>query len=147
MNFKHSKNIQPSVDGMQKIFAICWSNNLMRLAVALADRSICLYDEKGERKERFQTKAATKLNKAYVVRDMAFSPDSTKLAIAQSDNIIFIYKLGNVWGDKKSICNKFQQNSPVTCIVWPKDRPSDIYFGLAEGKVNIIIKLRLKLAS
>jgi hypothetical protein len=26
----------------------------------------------------------------------------------------------------------------VTCLVWPKDRHSDIYFGLAEGKVRII---------
>jgi len=41
------------------------------------------------------------------VRAIAFSPDSQKLAIAQSDNIVFIYKLGSEWGDKKSICNKF----------------------------------------
>jgi intraflagellar transport protein 172 len=41
------------------------------------------------------------------VRAIAFSPDSQKLAIAQSDNIVFIYKLGPEWGDKKSICNKF----------------------------------------
>jgi intraflagellar transport protein 172 len=38
---------------------------------------------------------------------MAFSPDSQKLAIAQSDNIVFVYKLGSDWGEKKSICNKF----------------------------------------
>ena len=43
---------------------------------------------------------------------MAFSPDSSRLAIAQSDNIVFVYKLGLEWGDKKSICNKFLQ---VTC--------------------------------
>jgi intraflagellar transport protein 172 len=50
---------------------------------------------------------------------MAFSPDSTKLAIAQSDNIVFVYKLGLDWGDKKSICNKFAQSSPITCLIWP----------------------------
>ena len=33
----------------------------------------------------------------YVVRGMAFSPDSTKLAVAQSDNIVFVYKLGSEW--------------------------------------------------
>jgi len=27
--------------------------------------------------------------------------------VAQSDNIVFIYKLGVEWGEKKSICNKF----------------------------------------
>eukprot|EP00955_Chlamydomonas_euryale_P116454 366417-Chlamydomonas_euryale.AAC.22 len=29
---------------------------------------------------------------SYVVRGMAFSPDSSKLAIAQSDNIVFVYR-------------------------------------------------------
>ena len=33
----------------------------------------------------------------YVVRGMAFSPDSTKLAVAQSDKIVYIYKLGLDW--------------------------------------------------
>jgi len=32
---------------------------------------------------------------------MAFSPDSGKLAVAQSDNIVFVYKLGVDWHDKK----------------------------------------------
>lgn len=141
MNFKPTKNIHPSADAMSKIYSITWSSNLMRLAVAFSDRSIWLFDENGEKREKFSTKAGSKSNKSYVVRDTAFSPDSTKLAVAQSDNIVFIYKLGNTWGEKKSICNKFAQNSPVTCLVWPKDRHSDIYFGLAEGKVMNIINL------
>ena len=33
-------------------------------------------------------------SKLYIVIGMVFSPDSTKLAIGQSDDIIFIYKLG-----------------------------------------------------
>lgn len=37
------------------------------------------------------------LAQTYVVRGMSFSPDSAKLAIAQSDNIVFIYKLGLEW--------------------------------------------------
>ena len=67
---------------------------------------------------------------------MAFSPDNQKLAIAQSDNIVFIYKLGLEWGEKKSICNKFAQNSAVTCMVWPYERHNDLIIGLAEGKVK-----------
>ena len=47
---------------------------------------------------------------------MAFSPDGAKLAVAQSDNIIFVYKLGSGWGEKKSICNKFLQASPPTAV-------------------------------
>ena len=61
----------------------------------------------------FSTKPAEKGSKNYTVVAMAFSPDSTKLAIAQSDNIVFIYKLGLEWGDKKSICNKFHQQASV----------------------------------
>lgn len=68
---------------------------------------------------------------------MAFSPDSLKLAIAQSDNIVFVYKLGATWGDRKSICNKFPQSSAVTCLTWPNGRAHDLVFGLAEGKVKV----------
>lgn len=68
---------------------------------------------------------------------MAFSPQSDKLAIAQTDNMVFVYKIGSDWGDKKSICNKFQHSSPITSLVWPSSRPNDIVYGLAEGKVKI----------
>ena len=47
--------------------------------------------------------------KSYTVKAMAFSPCSTKLALGQSDNIIYVYKIGDDWGDKKVICNKFIQ--------------------------------------
>ena len=68
---------------------------------------------------------------------MAFSPDGTKLAIAQSDNIVFVYKLGSEWGDRKSICNKFPQSSATTCVCWPSSRPYECVFGVAEGKVKV----------
>ena len=68
---------------------------------------------------------------------MEFSPDAQKIAIAQSDNIVFIYKLGLEWKDKKSICNKFPVSSSVTCLTWPKDRHGEIVFGLSEGKVRV----------
>ncbi len=34
------------------------------------------------------------------------------LAVAQTDDIVFIYRLGATWGDKKTICNKFWQQNP-----------------------------------
>ena len=68
---------------------------------------------------------------------MAFSPQSDKLAIAQSDNMVFVYKLGTEWGEKKSICNKFQHSSSISCMVWPTKRPNELVYGLAEGKVKI----------
>ena len=54
---------------------------------------VYLFDENGDRKDKFKTKASDASgSSAYIVRQMAFSPDSTKLAIAQSDNIVFIYR-------------------------------------------------------
>lgn len=141
MDFKHLRNLQESIDGMKKIFAISWSPNLLRLAVAHVDERrsvrITLYEENGNKKEMFQTKAANKNSKSYVVKDIAFSPDSTKLAVSQSDCIIFVYNLGHNWGDKKTICNKFEQNRPVTSMVWPNKKQNEIYFGTADGKVKV----------
>lgn len=68
---------------------------------------------------------------------MAFSPDSSRLAIAQSDSIVFVYKLGLDWGDKKSICNKFPASAPVTALEWPAAHPNEVLFGCADGKVRV----------
>ena len=48
---------------------------------------------------------------------------STKLAVGQTDNIVFVYKVGEDWGEKKVICNKFVQTSAVTCLCWPVQGP------------------------
>ena len=137
MQIKYWKNLQSPIDGMQKISAMCYSPDSRKLAVATADRVVQLYDENGEKRDRFGTRPAEKGQKSYVVRSMWFSQDSTKLAIAQSDNAIFVYKLGTEWKERKAICNKFIQSSSVTCMTWPYDRPNEIYFGVAEGKVRV----------
>ena len=35
--------------------------------------------------------------KSYMVKGIAFSPDSTKIAIGQTDDIVFVYKIGDDW--------------------------------------------------
>lgn len=35
--------------------------------------------------------------KSYTVKGLAFSPDSTKIAVGQTDNIIYVYKIGDDW--------------------------------------------------
>jgi len=107
----------------------------MRLAVACADRKIYLFDEQGNNKEHFSTKAAG--TKVYEIVQILFNPESTKLAIAQSDNIIFVYKLGSNWGDKKSICNKLEQSAKPTCMIWSKTKTHEIFFGLTDGKIKV----------
>ena len=61
---------------MQKISAIAFSPNGRRQAVAASDRVIHLFDEQGQKRERFSIKPAEKENRSYIVRAMAFSPDS-----------------------------------------------------------------------
>ncbi|CAD7702008.1 unnamed protein product [Ostreobium quekettii] len=97
-----------------------------------------LFDEQGEKRDKFKTKPAeAHSTQLYVVRAMAFSPDSMRLAIAQSDNIVFVYRLGLDWGDKKSICNKFVQASPITALAWPFGRQNEIAFGQLDGKMKL----------
>lgn len=138
MQLRYLKTILPPADSIQKVTSLTWSPNNGKLAAVTTDKVVYLFDESGEKRDKFKTKPADpNAPGSYIVRGMAFSPDSTKLAIAQSDNIVFIYRLGNEWTDKKSICNKFPQSSPVTCLTWPRDRHNEVVFGLAEGKVKL----------
>lgn len=58
--------------------------NRQKLAAATAERVIYLFDEAGEQRDKFRTKPADADGQSmYMVWGMAFSPDSTKLAIAQ----------------------------------------------------------------
>ena len=52
-----------------------------------------------------------------LLQAIEFSPDSTKLAIGQTDNIVFVYKIGEEWGEKKVICNKFVQVSQTVGLI------------------------------
>lgn len=103
-----------------------------------------------------------------MIKSIAFSPDSTKIAVGQTDCIIYVYKIGEQWyvtkkkiqrlnflifeniryilnlnlmlfyrGEKKVICNKFRQSSPVTCLIWLIEGP--IIVGLVDGKVRVAL--------
>lgn len=70
----------------------------------------------------------------FVINALAFSPDSVSLAVAQSDCIIFIYRIGEEFKMKKSITAKFPQPAPVTTLIWPSE--VEIICGLADGKIR-----------
>lgn len=107
--------IQPN-----RVCGISWSYNQQKLAVATSDRTILLYDENGQKRDKFSTKPIDQTygKESYAIRAIAFSPDSARLAVAQSDNIVYVYKLGATWNDKKVICNKFPQSTSVMAMVW-----------------------------
>jgi len=48
-------------EGINKVTAMCFSPNDKRLAVCLLDRIVYLYDENGERREKFSTKPGDKV--------------------------------------------------------------------------------------
>ena len=76
-----------------------WSPNNKKLAVATSDRVIVLFDEQGEKRDKFSTKPIDSKygKKSYIVKAIAFSPDSSRIAVGQTDNIIFVYKIGDDW--------------------------------------------------
>ncbi|TPX62114.1 hypothetical protein PhCBS80983_g00643 [Powellomyces hirtus] len=138
MQIRHLKSIIAQGETSQRITALAWSMNNQKLAVASADRTVQLFDETGERKDRFSTKPGDpKSSKSYYICGLAFSPDSTKLAVAQSDNSVFVYRLGLEWGEKKSIVNKLIQAAEITCLTWPREQPNALVFGMIDGKVRI----------
>ena len=47
--------------GICKVTAMCWSANNRRLAVVTVDRVVHLFDENGERRDKFSTKPADKV--------------------------------------------------------------------------------------
>lgn len=125
---------------ISRIPCLAWSSNHSKLAVATADRVVLLFDENGERRDKFSTKPSDPANgkNSYVIRELAFSPDSTRLAVAQSDCIVFVYKLGENWNEKKVICNKFPQNVQIKCMVWLGGGSGSIVAGLEDGKVKAL---------
>ena len=98
MQLRHSQTLMSASEGSHpwklKITSICFSPTGSRMAVCTADRIVHVYDDAGERVDKFSTKPADKGPKNYIVRAMAFCPDKNqpKLAVAQSDNIVFVYK-------------------------------------------------------
>ncbi|XP_030372622.1 intraflagellar transport protein 172 homolog [Scaptodrosophila lebanonensis] len=138
MQLKYLRTLLEGQEQMQRIAGLAWSPNQQKLAIATADRHILLYDDAGERRDKFSTKPANPANgkSSYVIRGIAFSPDSTKLAVGQSDSIVYVYKLGETWNDKKVICNKFPQANAVTALIWLST--GAIIAGLDDGKVRAL---------
>ncbi|KAL3991031.1 WD domain G-beta repeat family protein [Acanthocheilonema viteae] len=137
MRLRYLATIVEQQDGTAKISAMDWSPNGKKLAVANADQVILLFDETGKRRDKFATKPidAKYGKKSYQVKALVFSPDSTRIAIGQTDNITYVYRIGKTWDEKKVICNKFVQSSAVIALIWPSE--DRLIIGLIDGKVRV----------
>lgn len=99
MQIKRIKSLLPPQSGEAQIQAMTWSANNQKFAAASSDRVIHLFDDMGEKRDKFSTKPCdSKFGKAsYLVNALAFSGDGSMLAVAQTDNIVFVYKIGYDW--------------------------------------------------
>lgn len=82
---------------------------------------------------------------SFTLKGLEFSPDGTRIAVGQTDCIIYIYRLPNPQpsmvssknptSGKPTITGKFMCSSPITCLVWIE---WGIVFGTQDGKVKLI---------
>ena len=61
MQLRYLKTVMPATEGMCKVTAVCWSDNNKKMAVVTVDRVVHLFDENGDRQDKFSTKPADKV--------------------------------------------------------------------------------------
>jgi intraflagellar transport protein 172 len=62
MQLKHVKSVTQPTDANNKVTALCWAPNGSRLAVCTTDRVVQLFDNEGNRRDKFATKPAEKVS-------------------------------------------------------------------------------------
>lgn len=121
-----------------------------QIAVHLSNSNqVTLIDTKTfHKRDRFPLKPCDKKysRSSFTVKGLNFSPDGTRIAVGQTDCIIYIYKLsnqqpnfvssGNQTSGKTIITGKFSCSSPVTCLLWME---WGIVFGTQDGKVKLVL--------
>ncbi len=65
MKLRHYRRVLPPGDSLAKVQAIAWSPNNQRTAIACAG-IVSLFDENGERRDKFATKPADKVRQARI---------------------------------------------------------------------------------
>ncbi|KAM3966306.1 intraflagellar transport protein Oseg2 [Aphomia sociella] len=135
MRFKYSKTVVEAQESESPIADVSWSPNNVKLAVATCERVVLLYDCDGVRRDKFSTKPADAAagKKSYVITSISFSENSELLGIAQSDNMVFVYRVGADWSGKKVICNKFPLTGAPTRLL-PAD--NGFFTATTDGKIR-----------
>ncbi|KAF7494559.1 Intraflagellar transport protein -like protein [Sarcoptes scabiei] len=132
-DFVNNENF--SIDRIQ-CFSI--SNDSSKIAICYAKQKVVMIFDLSsyEIKSKFALKAADKNSqKSFQIVAIEFANDGERLAIAQSDNVIFVYRIGNSWDQKKTIINKYSLNCPALHLDW---LPSGIVFASSDGRVKLI---------
>ncbi len=129
---------------LNTVSCLAISPNLLKLAAVFSSANhIVLYDlAANEERDKFALKSSAKsavsavdknARKSFTVTGIDFSADSERLAIGQSDCVIYVYRIGQGWKEKKSIVNRFNLSSPVAALRW---LPLGILFATVDGRVS-----------
>lgn len=126
-------------------------NNIVAVYLSSTNQIILLDTKTHQRRERFPLKAYDKKfsKQSFALKGFDFSPDGSRLAVGQSDCIVYIYKLfttnqqqqsdtanaTNSNNLKPTITGKFACSSPITCLIWSE---VGIIFGTQDGKIKLI---------
>jgi intraflagellar transport protein 172 len=65
MQIRHLKTVIAAGDTPNRVTALAWSSNNQKLAVATSDKMIQLFDDSGERKDKFNIKPGDSKVKLY----------------------------------------------------------------------------------
>ena len=132
---------------LNTVSCLAISPNLLKLAAVFSSANhIVLYDlAANEERDKFALKSSAKsaassavdknARKSFTVTGIDFSADSERLAIGQSDCVIYVYRIGQGWKEKKSIVNRFNLSSPVAALRW---LPLGILFATVDGRVSFL---------
>jgi WD40 repeat protein len=94
VKLQHRGEVIPSSGRLSRVQSLAWSTNGRKLAVVLFPNTLHLYDEAGAKRDKIPPRPReTGGAKTFVVNAVAFSQDSCLLAVAQSDGILFVYKV------------------------------------------------------
>ena len=137
MDIKFSKRLIQPVKHLSKIFGITWSPNNKIIAVACSDRKIYLFDEQGNSKQNISTMSSN--SGIYEIMQIQFNPESTKLAIIQSNKIILIHNINPNKDESKLKDNIVRQSEKPNCMIWSKVNPGALIFGGDEGNIKLCL--------
>ena len=60
MQLNYISSLTQHSPGCAKVTAVCWSPNGKKLAICTTDRVVSMFDENGQKKDKFSTKPAEK---------------------------------------------------------------------------------------
>ncbi len=84
MQLRYLQTLLQSGDGACKVTAIAWSPNNVKLAVVTADKVVYLFDDNGEKQDKFSCKPADAAKVRDPLRLILMLPDGQELSCAQS---------------------------------------------------------------